>query len=377
MNSRLVAVQRPDKTGKVVTRHIKADPSTTTARSIMPAPSLGPQPKASKLAPVKPRPKQVERQRKTGVWGGMDERLGTTGVISKSHYYALTVSEAEVYEVLAVTAVYGNAIKLLSEGVRSSEEARNYLTRYGLDDIIKDRSELTQEALRKNVSPDDFVMYGRMINPRHDPSNAMDAVLFAASPLAEGNFEAQSDILEGNISYADIKRIGVSKLKASGRLGEILPLLRQLQKGDTPCTVDDLKELVDKCSSQRVESRNLRPVVDFIQDGGIETVRRTSDLLRITVAYSETRWNHQKGKLKHDPFEQADYAIRVTNGVAERPDSGIRGASIYVIDEYIDAGIPVDIAIEVMSNKGDITEAILLNDARNKGINSNLDEGWL
>lgn len=338
----------------------------------MPAPSLGPQPKEQSTN-LKLRPKQMERNREDGMWGEMDERLEGTGRVAKSAYYGFTASEEEMYGVLSVITMSGNVVKLLSEGVRSAEEARDYLSRYNLDDLIVDRSAFTDEALRKNVRTESFVRHSGIIKPRHDPSDAVDAVIFAASPLGETNHHALNDILEGKISYDDIKRIGSSKLKPWGRVEAILPLLRKLKQRDAPCTVDDIKEVIAQCSAQRIEGHYIESIMNFIEAGGIETAKATPNLMRISSSFSTLDSKARRGAI--DPatvFERTKYAVTVTDGVNEPGNDGV-----IVTENFFDAGIPTDIAIEAINNGGGITEARILIDARKNGVNSNFSDGWL
>lgn len=375
MASPLIPVQRPDKTGKVVTRHVKADPLAGKVRTAMPAPSLGAKPTRKQPA-FKPRAKQRELKRETGVWGDMDGRIERTGITQKSYYYAFTASEEEIYGVLSVVPRHSNAVKLLSEGVRSAEEARNYLSRYNLDDFIMDRSAFTDEAMRKNVRVEDFVTHTGIIGyvkPHHEPSNAADAMLFAASPLMDGNHAAMVDILEGRVSYDDMKHIGTGKLKAWGRVKGILPLLRKLKQGDAPCTIDDLKSVIAQCSSQRIEGHNFESVMRFIEAGGIDAVRATPNLLRVSTALSSQESNARKGITDgSNVFERVTYDLVVTDAINDPGSSGV-----CVTDEYFDAGIPVDITIEAIRSGGNIEEARVLLDARKNGVNSNFADGWL
>jgi hypothetical protein len=146
-----------------------------------------------------------------------------------------------------------------------------------------------------------------------------------------------------------------------------------LKQGDAPCTIDDLKDVIAQCSTQRIEGHYVESIMKFIEAGGIETVRATPNLLRVSNAFSSQDNKARRGRIDSSTvFERAKYDITVTDAVNAPGNSGV-----LVTDDYFDAGIPVDIAIDAINNGGGLTEARILHDARKNGVHSNLGDGWL
>lgn len=374
-NSNLVREKRPDVNGKMVTRLVKADAAKTTSKAAMPAPTVGTK-KAAKKTAFKPRPDQLEQKERKLVFARYphDEELRTDH--NHHPWHKFTASDVEMFEVFGTVNNVGNALKMLHEGVRTAEGAKEYLEAADAGHLFVDRSDLTEAAIRKNLHPSDFLDYSAFIKDHHKGSDVVDGVLYSISPLAENNsYEVQRDIFEGLVSYDHIKQIGWAKLKPIGRLGVMHGTLKKLASGEGNYTVDDIKELIQRASTARIEPEVLEHVVRVMDGAGYDVVRRTSNLRRISTAFG-----YYRDKVWRNQYDEASLFQRVTDclEVTALADPAENGWSIYAPDEYLEAGMSLEFAAEALRNNWDLEQAQVRHDAiKVHGISGNLAEGWL
>lgn len=248
----LVPEKRLDKTGKLVTRHVRSGSDSPLASRSLPAPSVAAQKTSRKqsLATPKLRPKQLQQELyKESLYQGLVSpnlrEAGTSFLSKKSHFRA---NDVEFFAVLAV-AYEGDAIKMLNDGVRTTEDAITYMRDRGMEPPI-DRSALVQKALERNITPDHYRHFFRSANVATVNSGSphlVDAIeLFGIMSLKDQYHDVARFICDGEVDLADIKKIGAVKLKGHHRLRDTLPALRALKEPDCKFTHDDIKKLLGR-----------------------------------------------------------------------------------------------------------------------------------
>lgn len=364
-NTNLVAVQKADYTGKVVTRHVRADPKQTRGTLKVPAPVVAKSSSTKKLTAAQRKQKPHEYSfaqfdRDSGLYDFVQSKL------------TFTASDAEIYDVLSAVDKPGSAVKILSEGIRSADEARLRMESIGVSQTSTGRSDLTDLALRRGIPPKAFLEHVEVFEealqkyPNHDPENVIDSVLFSTSKLRERHAGTEEEIREGRISYSDIRTIGAARLTSRNRLKIMQDVLKDLNSGEADYTAEDMKEVIKKAASEDMIDPSLQSVLKMIDLVGVKTVVAAPIMRYVSSAYDHY---HQtvKWQSRPDKDERAAYAARVMA-------AGNDGLSFPTYDEFYDAGIEPGLAARVIERGGTVVEAKAVQD---EGINENLAEGWL
>lgn len=371
----LIPQQRPDRNGKVVTRHVRATPRQSTGRSALPKPSVGaPGKNEAAQKAFKPRASQLKQahQSHPAQRYELDPRLMTNeekrNGVSYNLYYSFEASEVDIYTVFSV-APPGAALRMLARGIRTAEEARAYLIEHNAADLITDRSSMAQEALEKNVSHYDFLeSYSALTDTERASAHFVDAVRFGSSSLNQGvNSLAQDDILSGDISFDDIKAVGVTHLKPHNRLSSLQVTFRRMKRGEGDYTIDGIKELIKRSSDENLDSRNFSNVCRAMDHLGQEKVLQVKHLSNLASAFHHFKIAPGASKFE-DGIDRALYFTHFKEGV-NKPLLTVSAS-----DEFYDAGIPLETAIDVAASGGGVREAQAIHE---EGIESSLSGGWL
>lgn len=245
--------KRMDKTGKLVTRHVRVEQKAGASTS-MPAPSLT---KTAKKPAKKPLAKQLAPQM---YWLGddfdWDFGLHRALNLKGSDSVIMNASEVEIYDVLSVAST-PNAVALLSGGIKSAEEAETFLRENGLEHLIIDRREITDEAIERRISSYKFIdmkrRYGGLAM-NADPKNFLDAARLTDT-LALEDFKKVSDgegtnfpkeILKGTISYDDVMGLGLTLIKDNKYYSPaIFECLEAMKKGEVAHDLEAFKDLLN------------------------------------------------------------------------------------------------------------------------------------
>jgi hypothetical protein len=207
--SNLVAVQRVDKNGVTNTKHVRVDPKKAAARNKMPAPAVAKQVETPAASAV-----QKRWRVNTKHWVG-DEELE---YLCKERFTAAQTyerSDAEAYDVLSVVSPR-NVLPLLAVGMRSGEQAREFLEQTGLGRLITENESMAAEAVVRGFGALDFVTFAGEYEFSHldtfmDVAEvAMDKRLASASQQrAEFGLKPLTDLVrDGEVLISDIKEMG-------------------------------------------------------------------------------------------------------------------------------------------------------------------------
>lgn len=282
--------------------------------------------------------------------------------------FTFVASEVEVYSVLSV-AQPGDAVWLLSKGVRSAETAMESMHSYGAEDKMVQRTIITAEALRRGISSLDFMMRMRLAviaNPVDgDDLRVMDVLeLSTISSLDEQWGWVAREIRNGLIRLEDIKYLGASKLKSFRRLIGIKDALVAVREPDAVFSLEDLKYLVDRAARDSLPQVEFNPLVRYLVTEGIAELKKLDSLkmvrkMVLTHVYDE----HQ--------FQRVTYELKF-RGVYERRE----GVSFPEKDlvALFDAGVPAEQAAQLM-NEGLPVESVI--GVSMGSVEKALAGGWL
>jgi hypothetical protein len=256
--------------------------------------------------------------------------------------FTFVASEVEVYSVLSV-AQPGDAVWLLSKGVRSAEDAADSMRGYGAEDKMLRRTIITAEALRRGISSLDFMMRMRLAviaNPVDgDDLRVMDVLeLSTISSLDEQWGWAAREVRNGLIRLEDIKYLGVSKLKSRRRLVSIIEALQAVHEPETKFSMEDLKYLVDKGARDSLPETHFKAAVEYLVAEGVGGLKKT-DSLKMIRSMSVRHYDDKR--LQRVSYEIDFRAVYKWQIGVPFPEKGLI--------ELFDAGVPADKAAELMN----------------------------
>lgn len=255
----LIPEKRVDKTGKLVTRHVRMA-SPPSPKLSVPAPVAAPVTPSKKKNAGKSmlRPQQLKSTRRVFSISQfmISGPLQDDGFSYRQLRFAFDASEVEMYAVFAV-AYEGDAMKMLNDGVRTTDDAIAYLRARGMEPVFN-RTALTQEALRRNIHISlyqSFVVSANVPASKWESPCLADALeLYGSASLRDQYYVVFHDILDGTVRLEDIKALGYTKLKGNERLRGSLEALRAVNDPDAKFTVADMKEILEHCNRTAIHN---------------------------------------------------------------------------------------------------------------------------
>jgi hypothetical protein len=377
----LTPEKRLDKNGVLTTKHVRAVGKPVAVRRQTPAPTLG---EAGKKKKVKLRPKQVEQRYRNFHFHPVvdgDKRLLDGRPVQDPIF---TASDAEIFDVLSVTDS-ANAILLLEKDIRSADEARAYLREMDAGDLIRDYSGLMNEMLARNVSPEDTsdailrldLHLARRPNQSDYSENYPDTIEFLSASAFEnmrGRTNFMKDILEGRISFGDIKAIGTTRLKPFDRLYFLRDILARKQSGERDFDTDDMKRFLDKSSTSGLVQGHFKSVIHLFDELGMEGVDKLDDL----KSFSSYFWEEMKNDDEDTRFlvERSLYFAQLSEALQNGPErSGRYWGKEFQQDASLlrNSGIEIEDATRLMGEGMTAQQVVgVVN-----GIEAAVSDGWL
>lgn len=243
--SNLIPEKRVDKNGVLTTKHVRASKPAVAGRSL-PAPTVSQAPKQA-IKVKEPTKRQLHtRLRHISIARhesdkGLEDRLGV------SWNDSFTANDAQIYSVLSVTSP-GNALLLLKDGARTAEEATARLDELGLGRLMEDNSALTGEMLSRRIYPE---TYFSVLAGEGDASpNFLDYVEYMSIDSLFEFHEMGREVKAGSIKLADVKALGVGRIKKSEAEREIREYLQACANGTTNTTMNDAKIIFEKYGNE-------------------------------------------------------------------------------------------------------------------------------
>ena len=380
--SNLIPEQRLDRNGRLVTKHVRVSAQQAAGRSILPPPSAGTT-KTTKAAQkaYKPLSRQLERQYRSYRLSSSpaDDPLSTQKERERNRYNgahtSFEASDLEMYDVLSATTSTGNALAIMAEGdVRTAKEARSYLKKRKAHELIADRSELMTAAFERGISADAFIEGSEVLTVSEAESPyVLDIVEFKNSALNHSfNAFMLDEIVNGNVAFSDLKHIGFTRLKTNSRAYGLTGLLTKLHRGEADYTIDDIKAFVIRTEG-KTNYEIFANAANFAERFGFDLLNDERDF-RIVHKESDHFLNPVSSfRRNHDDedkaytYQRIAYAVHVMRGVASNQFTGFS-------TEFFEAGIPVEVAVDVVNGGGGLREAIAIHEG---GIQSSVAGGWL
>ena len=294
----------------------------------------------------------------------VDTRLLETGEkFSRYEARSLTISDEDAYEVLSVCSV-GNALYLMTKGVRSPLEARKFLLKRRASDLKIDNSDLAAEMLRRRIPFRNFLRrYAECHRLNAHPVNLADGIEYRDiyGFRHVGDSVMLPRVLDGSLSLPLLKELGVEV--ASDYVGHLQEILEAYTSGQTSASLDDIRVVVHRCKTETSYSLDAKSVLSVLQ----------------YVSYSE--WGHierlsgiayqyQSLKSIADQATRARYAVTTALSSEE---TGYRMSNTEGIS-VLESGVDYKEANVLIKNGATVQQAIAVVQGR---TSSAVASGWL
>ena len=367
----LIPEKRMDKTGKLVTRHVRSGPASAAAKTAMPAPSVGANP-VKTVVGVKPRSKQLTQQR--SIWQnastffkeGRPPRIFMENESNpfRAGYLAFEATDAEIYDLLSIVGP-GHALELLSHDISTSEDARRYLTENGMEHYLMDNSAFAGEMLSRGVDPTKLIDLLADEGPEvgwNEPGFIEFAELYSSPSLHKQWPKLKDDLLAGHITMKEIRSLGIANVSSRDRLIDSLGAVRALKSPDAKFSLRDLKEVLLLANANKLGGDDYAVVMRMLIECGPKDLpglaKDLPGVWRVARAYGERHLGAQV--LYHLKFdhEMNNWHRHLHKMVIPLQEAGVDPVQAA---QMIDAGMQV--------------EAIIA--AQKEGITPSVASGWL
>jgi hypothetical protein len=362
--SQLIPEQRADYTGKIVTRHVRSNAAPTPARGI-PAPSIA-APAQSPGFPSKARTQQIEREVRM-YNRSSDSRLKSicsrinTGLYGAARF---TASDVEIYDVLSTC--HGNdAILLLAAGMRTRQDALEFLKEHDLELLIIDHEQITQDALQRDIPALHAMELMGFHGSRHraEPHylDALEANGIRTLRELEKYYPTIPNLIMSDvIRLSDIKTIGVTRLLEGSRRSPVVDQLKKIRSGESSYDAETMKQLLVKAGKWRIEDTN---VIKMANSFGAENVLNLIDLGQAAEASVKMFFN------SHYSDEQRGEIIAFYDRLAHH----VRHFEKQDVFSFYDHGVTVEEVRDGLEQELSPIEIVALKN----GVRPNLADGWL
>jgi hypothetical protein len=377
MSSNLIPQKLMDKTGKLVTRHVRAGVPASSATASLPAPSVTLQPKKKKPVLKAPLAKQREVQHRmiSPDRLSVDPEIFDVLDTNPEHAFFLAsvvASDVQLYDMYSVVST-SNAAMLISQGIKTPSEAIGILESNGLGHLILDRREMMDKAQSLRVSAWNLMEAPSKFGVDElssDSDRLIQAVRLDDSVslprwktnLPDGSKSEDSyahHVINDLISYDDVMSMGLSFLSNRESLApKICGYLNDIHEGRTDYDVKVLEHVV-------MRSRDRASIFD--------------DAMGMVGEYGPDfimEINSMDAALTID----REYRSRPTSQRADMIRYGRDGGLDFInlsskdIVRLFDNDIPVDVAKEMMKRNMNAEQVIAVH---KEGVSQPVVSGWL
>ena len=197
-----------------------------------------------------------------------DSRLREAYPYQQHNFYGtarFTCSDAEAYDVFSVVSG-ANALFLLAVGVRTRGEALDALAKHDLEFIAKDHDELSRKALERGIPAFPALSMAAFHGTNNQSAphylDALEANGIRSLREMVRYYPTVPDlIMKGEVDFADIREIGVTRVVKAGRHGgSIIDQLKRLKSGRSDYDVHMMKKLIMKTENDPMVS----PIADSL-----------------------------------------------------------------------------------------------------------------
>jgi hypothetical protein len=302
---------------------------------------------------------------------------------SDAHNYRFLASDVEYYDLMSVVRPW-DAANLLARGIRTADEAREFLAEHDLEHLIHDKPEIAQELLRGKFNSNFAASYlDEILDADAEPAHALDWVKACSMKSIMYQAEAIKDeMLSGQVSYAELSSVGIRYLDSC--LKPVAAHLIHVRDDNNPdYTVDDIikvmsyeagHETVEKAlgRAQTPEKRQRRAYVRL----NVARFHGGEAGTKFILPTGPTTWlakrMHEEGSTNHRELAEFTLWTSKLNYSWHRGDE-YRAA----LSEVFRLGISPDKITDYLENANDEGEAIDLLRAAKKDIPLSIVDGWL
>lgn len=271
----LIPEVRVNKNGVPVTRHVKPEAARGGKGSI-PSPAI---PAKTKKKPFKLWPGQQELRSKALdriTFRPREEMLKALSLKNRGGQYDYRASDEDAYSMFSIMGV-NEAIHMIHFGINTKDDALDFIESHGLNSLLQDNSGMMQDALERRIPALNLVaLHGEYGMNGHLPGLFLDAVEAYSSGTLKSMDSPTSlnsvhlRVLAGDLSLADIKTVGISRIHKSNAAQTVLNALQFMKSGSLDCTADDIRALIDKNNEENNISTPLKWALQSINIYGAE-----------------------------------------------------------------------------------------------------------
>lgn len=362
MTPSLAPEQRLDKNGKLVTRHIRTGPAAPASLSSLPKVSLG----ASKQQKVRKPSTTQKKHTEIGTrWA--EKRLKEVTnkgnrVFDTSRF---TCSDAEAYDVFSVVGHPENTLRLLAAGIRTKEDAVQFLNDNEISDLQQDGTEVMDEMIARGL-PAIPALEGlsRFDLSRMDHDNffnAVEAHSVRALRTATGSVvDVPHMVWVGEMDIEDVKTVGATRIAKARDVYAVVDQLKEIKAGTSPYDADTLRQLIELGQNNYTDTVN----------DPIRAARRFGADMVLGLNYY-SRAMSVDSSLRNTPYNTEERgAIIKFNDALISQGKNLNTTGLRLV---YDAGVSVQEVVDGLNNDLDLSEIAAIKE----GIEPSISSGWL
>lgn len=375
--SNLIPEKRVNKRGVAVTKHVRATPAATKSKDSMPPPALVSARKTKGKSLTK---KQLEPNYNSLLRSQFktDAELQTAikaryGYPRLDTLFVFTCSDAEVYDVISAVGLTNAGALLGDAGIRSKEDALEFLSSTGLDHLATDSSGLTAAALNRGIPAHDvFYMYKKSFTESGDNPDIKLLLDSAEAHSHKGLRDMKvippihERVADAQISMDDLRIIGPTRfVKATDSSGFLIRQVMKLQSGLLDHDAQQIKEAIIRRTNAKdsIDQASVLAELRVANDCGYEfasTLRNPQLVARVVHAFESQ---------PEDKLRAAAYAEAIGNAVKSRPS-----LSVNKVVPLFKAGVDPMLAVEHLDRDIPVEQIIAI---EAEGIAPSVSGGWL
>jgi hypothetical protein len=375
--SNLIPEKRVNKRGVAVTKHVRATSTATKSKDSMPPPALVSARKTKGKPLTK---KQLEPNYNSLLRSQFKTDVELQTAIKARYGYprldtlfVFTCSDAEVYDVISAVGLTNAGALLGDAGIRSKEDALEFLSSTGLNHLATDSSDLTAAALNRGIPAHDvFYMYKKSFTESGDNPDIKLLLDSAEAHSHIGLRDVKTDtpvherVAAETISMDDLRTVGLSRLvKAADHSGFLLKQLTKMKDGSLNYDAVQMKETINRHTNTTgsINQDSVRAELWLAGGFGYEFASKLNNPQMVAMLVQTI-----KGELE-DKLHAANYAETIGNSVKFKWTlSAAKVATLF------NAGVDPLRAAEHLNSQISVEQIIAI---EAEGIAPSVSGGWL
>lgn len=275
-----------------------------------------------------------------------------------------TASDVEIYDVLSTC--HGNdAMLLLAAGMRTRQDALEFLKEHDLELLIIDHEQIAQDALKRDIPALHAMELMGFHGSRHrEEPHYLDALeangIRTLRELNKYYPTIPNLIMSDVVRLDDIKTIGVTRLLEGSRHSPVIDQLKMIRSGESSYDAETMKQLLVKAGKWRIKDTN---VIKMANSFGAENVLNLINIGRSAEASIKMFFNSAYSD------EQRGEIIAYEDRLAYH----VRPFEKDEVFNFYDNGVSVDEVSDGLENGLSAIEIVALKN----GVRPNLADGWL